>query len=127
MSMRWMGLGAAVLTLGMGLATSAMADDTGLAQVLHDLRREGNKLCQVTHTHYASSSGQPSMKAAQLVAKKNWSEFTAWEYGTDWGNPNLAGSPDMRCSQSGGTWSCDLEARPCKLGGGMATRKKKAG
>jgi hypothetical protein len=122
----WAGM--AVLVLAAGSATTAMADDTGISQALHDLRREGGKLCATEHTHYASSSGMPTKKAAEIEAKRNWYSFTSWEYGTDWGNPALAGSPDLKCSQSsGGGWGCEFVARPCRSGGGGTVSKRKAG
>jgi hypothetical protein len=67
-----------------------------------------------SHTHDGQSSGGASRKAAEVAAVKAWAEFTAWEYGTDWAQWSKAGSKQMTCSQSGGSWGCHAEARPCK-------------
>lgn len=106
---------------GSMIAAIALATDAGAQQDsamvdLHDLRREGGRICMSDHFHNGSSSGQPSRKAAEAAAIRDWAEFTAWEYGVHWGNYRLAGSKRMGCKQDGGTWSCDLEARACKPG-----------
>ncbi len=107
------GLVAAVL-LAAPLA-EAVADDTGVAQLLHSVRREGRNLCLSDHFHDGHSSGEATRKAAELAAIKAWAEFTNWEYGTDWARWQKAASKRMTCSQSGPTsWSCHAEARPCK-------------
>lgn len=113
-----------VFTLGLALAGPVRADDTGLAQSLHDIGRVGNKLCMLTHEHFGSSSGQPNRKAAEAAAWKSWSEFTAWEYGTDWASPRLAAGVRMSCSQSGGSFGCELYARGCKAASGSSPKKK---
>jgi hypothetical protein len=94
-------------------SVAASADETGLVG-LHDLRREGGKVCMSDHTHSGSSTGQPTKKAAEVVAMQQWASFTSWEYGSAWGNPGLAGSKTMRCGGTPGTFSCDFEARPCR-------------
>lgn len=92
----------------------AMADETGLATVLHSVRREGARLCLDGHFHYGNSSGQPTKKAAEVAAIKDWAGFTAFEYGSTWANFAKAGSKKIGCTQSSGSWGCSLEARPCK-------------
>lgn len=96
------------------LVSSASAEDeTGLAGI-HEQRREGNRICMSSHFHNGSSSAQKSRKLAEAAAVKDWAGFTAWEYGTIWGHYKLAASKSMNCSDNGGTWSCQLEARPCR-------------
>lgn len=96
-------------------AAVAGADDTGVAQMLHDVRREGRNLCLSGHFHSGASSGEKTRKAAEAAAIKSWAEFTAWEYGTDWAYWRKAASKSMSCSDAGGgSWGCQLEARPCK-------------
>ncbi len=93
---------------------SAGADDeTGLASI-HEQRREGNRICMASHFHHGSSSGQKTRKLAEAAAVKDWAGFTAWEYGTIWGRYRIAASKNMNCSEAGGTWSCQVEARPCR-------------
>lgn len=91
----------------------AVAEETGL-DVIHAQRREGNRICMSEHFHYGSSTGQPSRKAAEAAAARDWAGFTALEYGLAWASFNLAGSKGMKCSQEGRTWACQAEARPCK-------------
>jgi hypothetical protein len=81
---------------------------------LHDLRREGNLVCMVGHTHIGSSTGQPTRKAAEVVAMRNWSEFTAWEYGGHWGSATSSANKRMTCSGTAGKFNCDFESRPCR-------------
>jgi len=95
-------------------AVEVLADDTGVAQLLHSMRREGKRLCLSDHFHDGYSSGGASKKAAEAAAIKAWAEFTAWEYGTDWAVWPRAGSKKINCEQSGGGWGCHAEARACK-------------
>lgn len=94
----------------------AAAQETGL-DGLHEQRREGGRICMVSHFHYGSSGNFPTRKAAEAQAIKDWAGFTAWEYGDPWGRYRLAVSKKMECSKSGTSWSCKVEARPCKPAG----------
>lgn len=91
-----------------------MRPEDGTLVGLHELRREGNLTCMVDHTHTGSSVGMPSRKAAEVAAMRNWAEFTALEYGDQWGNPGLSANKSMTCSGSGNNFSCDFESRPCR-------------
>lgn len=95
------------------LVPSAMANETGLANI-HEQRQEGNRICMTSHFHSGSSSGHKTRKQAEGAAAHDWAGFTAWEYGTAWGSYRLAASKSMECSKSAGTWSCHVEARPCR-------------
>jgi hypothetical protein len=95
-------------------AVPALADQTGL-DVIHAQQREAGKSCMVDHYHYGSSSAQASKKAAVAAAIKSWADFTDFEYGSDWAHWNLAGSKSVSCS-GGSSWSCDINARPCRKG-----------
>jgi hypothetical protein len=92
---------------------AASAQETGL-DALHEQRREGNKICMVSHYHYGSSANQPNRKAAEAAAIKDWVGFTAWEYGDPWGSWALAGSKKVECTASGASHGCTVEARACK-------------
>lgn len=107
------GIGAALVGFAAFADFAAAQQDSGLVG-LHTLRREGGKICMIDHTHTGTSSGQPTRKAAEAAAARDFAGFTAWEYGGHWGNFALAGSKQMSCSQGGGGWSCSVEARPCK-------------
>ncbi len=103
---------------------SAMAQDSGLGlDGLHEQRREGNRICMVSHFHHGSSANQPNRKAAEAAAIKDWSGFTAWEYGSAWGSFNNAGSKKVECSTNGPSHGCSVEARPCRPAG-RAPKKK---
>ena len=106
----------AVASLAACLAVPpATADDeTGLAGI-HEQRREGNRICMSSHFHSGSSSGHKTRKEAEAAAVRDWAGFTAWEYGLAWGSYRLAASKSMNCTQSGRSWGCQVEARPCKL------------
>lgn len=98
--------GAAVAT------TSVRADDTGIAGI-HSWMKVGKKTCFDGHAHSGTGTG-PSKKVAEMQAINAWAGFTAWEYGTDWANLTKAIKKSMKCSGSGHSYSCDLEATPCK-------------
>ena len=86
---------------------------SGLA-ASHDMRREGGRLCFADHAHYGSSSGMTSLAAAQKEAITSWASFVDFEYGSAWANYGKASGKDMKCSQAGGGFGCDLGARPCQ-------------
>lgn len=92
----------------------ALANDTGLATTLHDIRREGGRNCFATHYHYGSSSGLSTAAAAQREAIKSWADFADLEYGSDWARYGKAAGKSVSCNQSGSGWGCDVAARPCK-------------
>ena len=86
---------------------------TGLAAA-HNLRRESGRLCFSDHFHYGSSAGKSSMKAAQAAAVASWADFVDFEYDGSWTSFARASNKEVKCSQSGGSWSCDASARPCR-------------
>jgi hypothetical protein len=93
-------------------ALPAFADDTGFAYA-HDLRKEGGRTCMSYHYHYGNGNGS-TKAAAQKDAIASWAGFTDFEYGSNWARYSRAASKRMSCSQSGGGFSCQVEARPCK-------------
>jgi hypothetical protein len=101
---------AAILTCaGAAVAT---ADETGLAS-MHDLARQGGRLCMVDHYHYGNGDGR-SKAIAQREAISSWSSFTDFEYGSDWARFSRAASKKVSCTQSAAGYSCQIEARPCR-------------
>ena len=107
------------------MAWAAPASAQGL-DGLHDQRAEGGRWCIQGHFHSGSSSGQPSRAAAEKSAISNWAGFTAWEYGNHWASWRIAGSRAMNCSQAGGGWGCEIEARPCRPLAGGGNRRARA-
>jgi len=118
---RWITFAAVVA----GSISAAVAQETGMSD-LHAQRVEGGRICMIDHFHYGSSSGQATRKAAEAEAIASWAGFTAWEYGDPWGDYRIAASRGMKCAQSGGSWACELEARPCRRPAGTAKRTSKS-
>lgn len=92
-------------------ASAAVA--AAIANAPHASRLEGGRICYIDHYHYGSGSG-PSRAAAERDAAGSWASFTSFEYGSAWANYGKAASKKMTCSDSGGSWSCSVEARPCR-------------
>jgi hypothetical protein len=108
------GLGcASALALAMLSASTAMAQDTGLAG-MHTWVRVGGRTCLLDHYHDGSGSG-PTRAAAMHAAIGAWSDFTAFEYGSRWGSYRAAISKRMGCSGGPGNYSCSTSARPCRF------------
>ncbi len=105
------GLGCVVVLAGSTLA--ATAEESGMSG-LHSQVRVGNKICFSDHSHTGSSGGQATRKQAEAAAIDSYQGFTAWEYGSVWGRFSLAANKTMDCSNSGGSWSCVVEAYPCR-------------
>jgi hypothetical protein len=103
--------GVAMIGLGAGMAP-ALADETGFAYA-HDLSRVGGKLCMTDHYHYGNGTGS-TKAAAQRDAISSWASFTDFEYGSDWARFGKAIGKRISCSGSAGSYSCQVEARPCR-------------
>ncbi len=80
---------------------------------MHDQVRVGGKMCMTDHYHYGNGDG-PTKAAAQKDAIGSWQSFTDFEYGSDWARFSKAVAKKTSCSQSGGGFSCQVEARPCR-------------
>jgi len=104
----WTALGFAAYAL-MG---PAWADQTGFSD-MHTQARVGGKMCMIDHWHYGNGTGS-TKAAAQRDAIGSWQSFTDFEYGSDWARFNKAVAKKISCSQSGGGFSCQVEARPCR-------------
>lgn len=103
-------LGAALLVFSVPFV--GHADDTGLASI-HTWRKIGKKTCFVDHYHDGNGTAATRDKA-EASAIRNWVEFTALEYGSDWSSFGNAASKTMTCRQSMSEWICDLAAIPCR-------------
>jgi hypothetical protein len=91
----------------------ARADDTGVAGI-HSWVKVGRKTCMLDHFHDGSGTGN-SRKKAETAAKQSWTDFTAWEYGSDWARYSISESKQMNCSRNGASdWSCNTSSRPCR-------------
>jgi len=107
---------AAVSFAAFASSASAAQEDVGLAG-MHDLRREGNRICMSDHWHYGASGAMQNRKAAQAQAIESWSSFTAFEYGSEWGNFAVAGGKKVECSDGPSGVTCNASARPCMVRG----------
>lgn len=90
----------------------AAADDTGMASI-HDLRREGGRLCMTDHWHSGSGDGG-NKRAAMRDAIGSWSSFTSLEYGSVWASWGRAASKGATCAKESSGYSCSISARPCR-------------
>lgn len=78
------------------------------------------KVCRTNfgiEAHFHGANGaKPSKDAAQTEAIRDWSRFTAFEYGRRWGNWSLAIGHSMTCAHdtNAGVWRCRAEAQPCR-------------
>lgn len=104
---------ASVVVVMSQAAIGAPYQEEGLTG-LHAKVRIGAKLCMADHSHQGQSSGASTRKAAEAAAIRSWSEFTSWEYSSAWGNYQNAVAKTMSCSQTGATWACSVDARPCR-------------
>lgn len=104
-------VGLAAMAVSAGSAR-ALADDTGFAS-MHNQARVGGKMCMTDHWHYGNGNGN-TKAAAQRDAIGSWQSFTDFEYGSDWARFSKAVAKRISCSQSGGGFSCQVEARPCR-------------
>jgi hypothetical protein len=94
-------------------ARPAHADDTGIAAI-HSWVKVGRKTCMVDHFHEGSGTGKTRQKA-ETGAKQSWTDFTAWEYGSDWARYSISESKQVDCSRNGASdWSCQVSSRPCR-------------
>ena len=103
---------AAAAVLFVAMTTGARSDETGLASI-HEWRKEGGRTCMSDHFHYGSGKGA-SRQRALADAVSSWRSFTDLEYGSTWASWNRAASKAVKCAQGGSSWSCDVEARPCR-------------
>jgi hypothetical protein len=84
----------------------------GLA-FLHDKVMINGRTCMKDHTHHGKGV-HADRKTAQADAVKNWSSFTALEYGDAWGHYMHAAHKRQVCNFDTGAWTCNVEATPCK-------------
>jgi hypothetical protein len=107
--------GACALALAGLLAGGASAQqggETGVAEI-HSWVKVGRKTCMLDHYHDGQGTGR-TKALAEKSAILSWSEFTAWEYGSPWARYSIAVSKGMECSPASGSWSCHVQARPCR-------------
>ena len=99
--------------LAVGVVSAvANADVTGFDS-MHAQARVGNKMCMVDHWHYGNGTGKTKAQA-QRDAISSWQSFTDFEYGSDWARFSKAVAKKISCSGSGVSYSCQVEARPCR-------------
>ncbi|MEO0728965.1 MAG: hypothetical protein AAFY64_01125 [Pseudomonadota bacterium] len=119
-------LAALIVVIGFtSVAAPAVAQQDGALIALHTFRKEGRSICVVDHYHLGSSYGLRSKKAAKRAALRDWSSFTAWEYGNHWGSTRRAKNRTMDCKRGSSGWACDFNARPCKPARGSRTARRR--
>ncbi len=83
------------------------------AAVIHDLARMNGRYCFAGHVHYGSSSGAATQAKAKAEAIESWFELVDLEYGAQWSSYSLSAAKNVKCSQSGTAWGCEVHAIPC--------------
>ena len=105
----------AILTIIVAPA-SAIASDNGLAYVIHQIEIKGDRSCMVGHYHFGDAKSRVSKENALRLARDQWSDFVALEYGTAWAHHSLSADRGRKCSKKGATYVCSVSSRPCKRG-----------
>ena len=93
-------------------ATSAQAGQTGMAS-MHEQRVVGGRLCFTDHTHVGVGQKAPTKRKAIRNAARDWSSFTAFEYGSDWAHWRFARAKKVLCEKAGRGYKCEVQGRPC--------------
>jgi hypothetical protein len=103
----------AVLLMSSPMTNSATAQAGGL-EFLHDKVLIGGHVCMKDHTH-TGKGGDAHHSIAVSKAARDWSEFTALEYGAAWANFGIAAGKSMSCGQLRDAWMCEIVAVPCRM------------
>ena len=96
------------------LLASPMPTQAAGLEFLHDKVLIGGHTCMKDHAH-TGKGGDATQAAALSKAARDWSEFTAFEYGPAWGNFAIAGTKSMSCGQLRDAWMCEVIATPCRM------------
>jgi hypothetical protein len=96
------------------LASPMPTTHAGGLEFLHDKVRIGGHTCMKDHTH-TGKGGDAHQHAAMSKAARDWSDFTALEYGAAWGHYAIAANKAMSCGQLRDAWMCQVEAVPCRM------------
>lgn len=96
------------------LLSSPMPTQAGRLEFLHDKVLIGGHVCMKDHTHLGKG-GDANQAIALTKAARDWSDFTAFEYGEAWGNFAIAANKSMSCGQLRDAWMCEVVAVPCRM------------
>ncbi len=70
------------------------------------------KSCWVDHYHSGGGTGT-TRRRAKKAAIRSWEDFTALEYGAQWGHYRLAKNRSLSCSGTRADYECNVSAIPC--------------
>ena len=101
------------LLLASPMPSQAPAIAGGL-EFLHGKVLINGHTCMQDHSH-SGKGGDAFQAHAMTKAARDWSDFTALEYGPAWGNFSIAANKQMKCGQLRDAWICEVEAVPCRL------------
>ena len=104
---------ALILSLSIVTVSHAFANETGMASA-HSWRSKGNKTCFEDHAHTGGADGR-TKNAAKKAAIREWREFTAWEYGSNWAIYRRASGMTVSYTKAEVGWSARVEARACRI------------
>ena len=96
------------------LASPMPSSQAGGLEFLHGKVLINGHTCMQDHTH-TGKGGDAIQSLAVAKAARDWSDFTAFEYGAAWGNFAIAGSKSMQCGQLRDAWMCEVVAVPCRM------------
>ena len=96
------------------LLSSPVPSNAGALDFLHDKVLVNGHTCMKGHSHLGKG-GASDQAAAMSKAARDWSDFTSFEYGAEWGHFGLAASKSYRCGLLRDAWLCEVEAVPCRL------------
>ncbi len=102
--------------------TLAQAQQSGMAG-MHAQHVVKGKQCFTDHAHVGTGTHATTKKAAIEAAARDWSAFTAFEYGSDWGHWRYAWDKKIEC-EAGKSWICEVQAKPCLVGRGRRYSRK---
>jgi len=83
------------------------------AAAIQDRARMNGRYCFAGHVHYGSSSGAATQASAKAQAIESWFELVDLEYGGQWSSFAISAAKNVKCSQSGTAWGCEVRAIPC--------------
>ena len=96
------------------LASPMPSCQAGGLEFLHGKVLIGGHSCMKDHTH-TGKGGDADQATAMSKATRDWTEFTALEYGAAWGNYGIAANKTMSCGMLRDAWMCETVAVPCRM------------
>ncbi len=68
----------------------------------------------VCKPYIVRSASAPVQSTALSMARTSWSSAAGTRYGISWQVWALAQNKSQHCTKSGGIWTCNASAKPCR-------------